>query len=327
MKKSLGGVALAMVLAAIGIPGAQPAGATSLTYTVTNWSRSVEGFAQIPAEATQASPSGIVGLANQGRATCHGIAGIYDLGVVDGYLGLSVNGYQNPTRMEVANPEDRRPTHAEIGSAPGPRAVADCSTPTSGTASSTWGGHVADQFSVESATSRSTSQREGDEPVVVTEATTKLEGIHVGDASIRSFESWLKTEWQAGREEPLVSYRIVLTGLFDKTKEVATGGGNGVTLTGEAVGGSDLVRQFNEQAKAHAADLQQLGTYGFTLMTPHAGHDRTIRDVMTSGGWTVEAPVLAASWGFTARKGQTGHRQGVRLGLNRVVGHISWDQD
>jgi hypothetical protein len=321
MKKSLVVLTATVAMSGAGMFGLPPAGAGEFHFNAGMWSRAFETYGQIPAEATQGAPSAIVQLQGPSVTPCEARAGVYDLGtVLDEYLDLSLDVYKNPTRVVAVNPASAYPTHAEYGSAPGPRAVADCATPEAGTASATWGGPDTGQNGVASATSRSTTSWEPGSDLIITEGSTKLGGIKLGDASIRTLESWLRVEWRPN-QDPLVSYRIVLQGLFSGSTEVASGGGKGLVLSGQSVGGSELSKQFNEQAAAHQNALSALGRYGFHILAPRHYYDPRLRD-QQPGGHIVEAPVLEGSWGFTARQNQTGHNQGMRLGLTRAVSEI-----
>lgn len=316
------------VLAGIGLVGAKPGGASTgdIFYTTFLWSRAFETFAQIPAELTQGAPSSFVLLYEQNEPGCRVDAGLYDLAAVDDLAHLSVDQYENPVRARATNPETAKSTRAEFGTAPGPHAVADCPSQTSGSGTATWGGNISDDLGVISAATHAASERKPGEQLVITEALTNLAGIRLGKMSVRNLESWIKVEWRPNQEQPVVSYRIVLQGLSDGTTEVASTGGEGIVLSGKSVGGSDLTKQFNAQAEAHKSDLQQIGTFGLHILAPRAYKDTVTRDVQTFRGWTVDAPVLEAFSGFAARSHQVGHRQGVRIGLTRVSGDISQRQ-
>jgi len=320
-RRSLAALALAVALPGAGLLGAPPAGAEGrFFYATTTESRTFEFYEQLPYEATEGSPSSSVNLDDQQNYPfCETFSGVYDLGgVIDEFLSLSSNNvYQNPTRMRAANPPGTRPQRAEFNTvASGPHALSDCKTPTSGYGTATYGGHVADQVSVQSATSETTAARADGEDTVVGETTTKFQGFKAGDVSFRQLESWVKVEWRAG-QQPLVTYRMVLNGLFNGTSEVMLNGGNGIVLSGQKVAGSELAEQFNQQSKAHQSDLDKLATYGFRILEPKVYQDPNGRNV-------VETYLLESGFGLAARKGdQIGNFQGLRLGVSRVSGLVS----
>jgi hypothetical protein len=312
--------AIMIVVAALVVPvTATPAGAAQVRYSTIIQSRPIEPYAQVPSEVHVGVPSASVYLEDPATAHCEVIAGVYDHGLLAGeYLETIIpdNMYRNPTQMRAVNPRDTRPDKAEFTTFPGgPSALAECPTPTSGKGSATWGGGGNDSGGVESATSTSTSTLVPDQELVVSETTSKLQGVKLGDATIRSLENWLKVEWRPD-QEPVISYRMVLQGVFSGTDEVASGGGKGIVLSGQNVGGSEFTEQFNQQAKAHQSEFEQLGTYGFRILEPRYYEDAISRRP------SVEAAVLDASWGFTARQGGIGHRQGLRLGVARAAGRI-----
>lgn len=314
-------IATGILAAALVVPlTATPAGADGrLIYGTVVESRTMEGYAQVPSEVSGGSPSTMVFVEDPGSAPmCESISGVYDFGLLAGeYIETIMEGYDtNPTRTRAVNPANTRPTKDEFTSFPGgPRALSECATTTSGMGTATWGGYVSDQFSFESASSKSTNALVAGENLVVGETLTKFHGVKLAASSIRSFESWLKVEFRP-EKEPVVSWRIVLQGVFNGADEMFSGGAKGLVLSGQSVGGGDFAKQFNEQAKAHETEFKALGTYGFRILEPRYYDDAFTRRP------TVEAPVLDGSWGFTAREGGIGHRQGMRLGLSRAGGRI-----
>ena len=105
---------------------------------------------------------------------------------------------------------------------------------------------------------------------------TKLQGIKLADVSVRQLESWLKVEWRPG-SEPLVSYRLAVTGLFNGADAVLMNGERGVVLQGKDLAGSEFVKQFNQQSKANEKAFEQLGTYGFRILEPQVYQDASGR--------------------------------------------------
>jgi hypothetical protein len=313
MKKVL--LATAMVAAATLLPGPAEAESRPVSYATTTQSRAVETFARIPLYVTQGAPSATVILDHQSVPQCEVTSGLYDGDTVEEYIELGAGGsYKNPTKVKAGQSRGALPEKAEFGTAPGPTAQAACPTATTGTGRASSGGIVIEQLSVESATTSSNSAKRAGEDVVVNEAVTKLQGVKLADVSIRQLESWLKVEWRVN-QEPLVSYHLVLSGLFNGAEAVLMNGERGVVLQGKDLAGSEFVKQFNQQSKANEKALQQLGTYGFRLLEPQVYRDATGRHV-------IEGFVVNAGFGFAARENQMGHFQGMRLGASTVTGRI-----
>jgi hypothetical protein len=149
---------------------------------------------------------------------------------------------------------------------------------------------------------------------VISEAVTKLQGVKLAEVSVRQLESWLKVDWRVS-QEPVVSYRLAVSGLFNGADAVLLNGERGVVLQGKDLAGSEFVKQFNQQSKQHEKALEQLGTYGFRLVEPQLYQD-------ASGRYVVEGFVVNAGFGFAARKNQMGHFQGMRLAAATVTGRM-----
>jgi len=313
MKSKL--LAVAVTGAALLLPAPAGADTQPASYATTTQSRAVETFARLPLYVTQGAPSSKVILDHQSVPQCEVTAGLYDGDTAEEYVELSAGGkYQNGTKVRAGQSRGALPDKAEYGTAPGPTAQAACPSPTLGTGRASSGGIVTDQVSVESATTTSNAvKREGD-AVVVSEAVTKLQGVKLADVSLRQVESWLKVEWRVD-QEPLVSYRLVLSGLFNGADAVLMNGERGVVLQGKDLAGSEFVKQFNAQSKAHETAVEQLGTYGFRLLEPDVYQD-------ASGRHVIESFVVNAGFGFAARKNQMGHFQGMRLAAATVTGRI-----
>lgn len=295
----------------------EPAGAEAqpASYATTTQSRAVETFARLPLYITQGAPSSKVILDHQSVPQCEVTSGFYDGDTAEEYIELSGGGkYQNPTKVRAGQARGALPDKAQWGTAPGPTAAAACPTALSGAGKASSGGIVTDQLSVESATTHSSAVKQETEPVVVSEAVTKLSGIKLADVSIRQLESWLKVEWRVN-QEPLVSYRLVMSGLFNGADAVLMNGERGVVLQGKDLAGSEFVKQFNAQSKAHENTLEQFGTYGFRLLEPSVYQD-------ASGRYVVEGFVVNGGFGFAARKNQMGHFQGMRLAAATVTGRM-----
>lgn len=313
MRKTLFAVAAAAALVVPGRAGAEEG--RPVSYATTTQSRTIETFARLPLYVTQGAPSSTVILDHQSVPQCEVHAGLFDGSTVEEYIELSSGGkYQNPTKVKAGQSRGALPEKATFGTAPGPTAEAACPTAVTGTGQASSGGLVSDQLSVESATTSSTATKQAGEDVVVSEAVTRLSGVKLADVSIRQLESWLKVEWRVN-QEPLVSYHLVLSGLFNGADAVLANGERGVVLQGKDLAGSELVKQFNQQAKAHEKALAQFGTYGFRMLEPQVYRD-------ASGRYVIEGFVVDAGFGFAARQNQMGHFQGMRLAASTVTGRI-----
>jgi hypothetical protein len=315
MKKAIVPMLVAMAVATSLQPGPAGADAAPPSYATTTSSRTIETFARLPLYVTQGAPSSKVILDHQSVPQCEVTSGLYDGDTAEEYIELGADGkYQNRTKVRAGQSRGALPDKAEFGTAPGPTASAACPTALSGTGRASAGGIVSDQLSVETATATSNALKKESEAAVVSEAVTKLQGVKVADVSIRQLESWLKVEWRVN-QEPLVSYRLVLSGLFNGAEAVLMNGERGVVLQGKDLAGSDFVKQFNQQSKAHENALEQLGTYGFRVLEPQVYRD-------ASGRHVIEGFVVNAGFGFAARRNQMGHFQGMRLAAATVTGRI-----
>jgi hypothetical protein len=287
-----------------------------VSYATTTQSRTIETFARLPLYVTQGAPSSTVFLEYQGVPQCEVVAGLFDGASVEEYIELGAGGkYQNPTKVKAGQSRGALPDKAAFGAAPGPNAQAACPTVLVGSGRASSGGIVTDQLSIESATTTSDAVKREGEALVLSEAVTKLQGIKLATVSLRQLESWVKVEWRPG-QEPLVSYRLVLSGLFNGAEAVLMNGERGVVLQGKDLAGSEFVKQFNQQSKANENALAQLGTYGFRLLEPQVYQDASGRSV-------IESFVVNAGFGFAARKNEMGNFQGMRLGATTVTGRVA----
>jgi hypothetical protein len=311
-------VAVLLVAGLAGVGLAGPAGAADSTqYGFTATSRAIETYAQIPSEQGQGSPSGVVYLEKPDNPFCEGIAGGYDLGVIfDDFFEITIPNYKNPTRVRVHNPEDSFKTKKEFNTFPGgPSASADCATPESGVSRATWGGGGNDQGSVNSAFAESKAARTPGKAEVVTEQIARLKGVKLGNAGFSLIESWMKVTWDAGAE-PVIAYRLNLGGFFNGTDAVGAVGEPGLTIAGQARGGAEFIKQFNDQSKAHEGQFATFGKYGFEIVQPKYFTDPL------QGQPTIQMACVDGSLGFAPRKGGIGENQGIRFGLTRVQGLI-----
>lgn len=316
------GLTLALLASSATLGAIVPAAAAegqSITYATEVQSRAFETYQQLPYEINQGAPSGWTGIYWQGSPACRAISGLVDDGSLGDIVTLFTDQtYQNPTRMRAGNQAGGLPERAEFGARPGPHALAACPAPESGVGSATTGGYVSEQVSIESATSKSTAEKLDGEPTVINEALTRLQGLHLGEVSIRHLESWIRVEWRL-EQEPVISYRMVLSGLVTDGTEVWSNDDHGsLILQGQNVGGSEFVEQFNEQTKAHESDLEELGTYRLRLLEPRVYEDRRFAKTV------IENFALEAGFGLAARKGeQFGSFQGMRLARAKIRGSMA----
>lgn len=312
-------LAAVLVTSGAGLGLAGPAGAAGdeVVYGFTATSSAIETFAQIPSEITQGSPSGTVFLENPDQPFCEGIAGVYDLGlIIDDFAEITVPNYKNPTRTRVHNPEGSFKSKQEFSTFPGgPSALAHCPTRESGVSRATWGGGGDGQGSVQSAFAETKATKTPGKPEVVTEQIARLKGVKLGAAGFSLIESSLKVTWTA-KAEPVIAYRLSLGGFFNADEAVGAIGEPGLTIAGQAVGGADFIKQFNEQSKAYERQFETFAKYGFRILQPRYFTDGI------QGRPTIQMAVVDGSLGFAARKGGIGENQGIRFGLTRVGGRI-----
>lgn len=294
-----------------------PAGAVDEddVWRVDVWGHPMEPYAQIPEELQAGSPGTWLQLQGALPTRCEGIGTLIDTGgggvTVDQLAyELADRQYENPTKAWAANPATRNAVKDEVTTFPGgPKATAECSSPTSGSSAGTWGRYLSESFSFESSSS-DTTNRTG-EGVVVTETTNKVQGIKVGPLSIGSVLSSLTVEYRPSAE-PTVSYELDITGITDG-KSASGASHAGVTLAGQGVAGKDLAKQFNAQVKNGEGPFKTLGKYGLRVLEPRVGYSRSQRYVF-------EIAALDGLLGFAARQGQIGEGFGFRLGVSRSAG-------
>jgi hypothetical protein len=317
MRKPVTLMVAVAIVASVPVAGivATPAGAAAASYATTTQSRTVETFSKLPFDVTQGYPSSTVFLDHQGVAQCEVLAAMFDGGILEEYFELGFGGtYQNHTKAEAGNQRGALPEKAAFGAAPGPNAQAACPTPLSGSGYAAGGGYLSDQVSIESASTSSTATKPEGKAIVLSETLTKLQGIKAGAVSVRNLESWIKVEWRS-EEEPLISYRMAVSGLFNGADEVLLQGERGIVLQGQNVAGNEFVKQFNQQSAEHETAFEQLFTYGFRILEPKVYQDASGRDV-------IESFVMAGGFGLAARKGELGGFQGMRLAAARITGRI-----
>lgn len=312
-------VASVLVVPLLATMLAVPAGAVDSEsyWRVDVWGHPVEPYAQIPEELDAGSPGTWAQVQGQLPVQCEAIGTLIDTGgsgeTVDqlGYE-LSDHNYHNPTKAAAANPENRNPLKSAVTTFPnGPESKAECTSPTAGKSSATWGRYLSQEFSFESASSDSTNTQSAEHGGIQTETTNKLHGVKIGPLSIGTVLSWLKVEFRESAE-PVISYKIELTGIKDGQSESGAGY-TGVALAGQGLIGRDVTKQFNTQVKGGQSGFKTLGKYGLRILEPRIGYSRSQR-------YVVEVSALDGLFGLAARQNQIGDGFGMRLGVSRSAG-------
>ena len=319
--RARGGTRVAGALAAALMTAmlAAPAGATlnDSYWKVDVWGHPIEPYAQIPEELDAGSPGTWAQLAGQLPVQCEAVGTLYDSGgsgeTVDqlGYE-LSDHNYHNPGKAAAANPENRNPVKANVTTFPnGPESKAECASPTSGSSSATWGRYLSPQFSFESASGDTTNAKATEHGSIVTETANKVHGFKAGPLAINTIFSWLKVEFRESAE-PLISYRIELSGITDGQSQSGAGY-TGVALAGQGLVGRDVAKQFNSQVKQGQPGFKVLGKYGFRILEPRIGYSHSLR-------YVVEVSAVDGLFGLAARQNQIGDGFGMRFGVSRAAG-------
>jgi hypothetical protein len=146
---------------------------------------------------------------------------------------------------------------------------------------------------------------------IVAETTNKVQGAKIGPLSIGTVLSWLKVEFRQSAE-PVISYRIELTGIHDGQSQSGAGY-TGVALAGQGILGRDLANQFNSQVKGGQPGFKTLGKYGLRVLEPRIGYSRSQR-------YVIEISALDGLFGLAARQNQIGDGFGMRIGVSRAAG-------
>jgi len=304
------GVALLASLTLVPASGAEDVDGQWL---VDGYGHPVEPYIQIPGEFRAAAPATQAGIEGAAPLRCQAIAYFYDGGLGDSVAQiLSYNQFNNPTKAWAINPPTARPVKDEKTTYPGgPTGTANCPSSGHSEADSTLGPLVSQGLSIEGGSSRTTTVKSDDESLIVSESMNRATGVKVGDLSIASVLGWMKVELRPS-SEPKVTYRIELGGISDG-KNFSGANYEGLVLAGQGVGGADLAKQFNEQAKANKEALKALGQYGFSIFAPRVGYS-------AAGRYILEISALDGSFSPTARQGTIGQTLGIRLGVARVAG-------
>ena len=304
------------------VPSTASAGSGATAWGVDTTSRVFETYAEIPHEFYPGFPTTGVSLFSPGQCETFGAGYFAGIEIEEAIFG-TMPGYKNVTLARASNPETKGyPSKAQVaplGGQGGPAYTAECASPDSGHGTARNGGFTTPGGSAGTALSETTQTLDRDAETITSETTTALDDLRLG-ASLRihHVSSFMRTVLVPDAE-PKVTYRITLQGISTGGDGASTAAADsfaindgGLTLAGNDVGGSDLIKQFNEQSQAHEKDLSVLARYGFRILAPKfsAGDD----------GYTVEAPVMDAGLYFPSRQNQTGQGQALRIGMARFTG-------
>ena len=304
------------------VPSAASADGDPAAWGVDTTSRVYATYAEIPHQFYPGFPTTEVSLFSPGQ--CETFSAGYFAGIeIEEAIFGAMPGYKNVTLARASNPETKGyPSKAQVapfGGQGGPAYTAECASPDSGHGTARNGGFTSPGGSAGSGLSETTQTLDRAARTITSETTAAVDDLSLGGSlRIHHISSFMKTVLTPDAE-PTVTYRITLQGISTGGGGASTAsadsfaiGDGGLTLAGKNVGGSDLIKQFNEQSRAHERDLSVLARYGFRILAPtfSAGED----------GYTVEAPVMDAGLYFPARQNQTGQGQALRIGMARFTG-------
>ena len=317
---------LLLVAGAASVVGLHPSVASaeggSAVWGVDTTSRVFETYAEIPHQFYPGFPTTEVSLFSPGQCETFGAGYFAGIEIEEAIFG-TMPGYKNVTLARASNPETKGyPSKAQVAPFGGqgtPAYTAECPSPDVGHGTARNAGFTSPGGSAGSGLSETTETLDRDAQTVTSETTTSLTDLTLGGSlRIHHVSSYLKTVLTPDAE-PKVTYRITVQGISTGGDGVSTAAADsfavtdgGLTLAGKDVGGSDLIKQFNEQSKAHEKDLSILARYGFRILAPKFS--------TSDDGYTVEAPVMDAGLYFPARQNQTGQGQALRIGMARFTG-------
>lgn len=277
--------------------------------------RPVSPFAGIPFEFTTGAPFARSFLdSTPGRAEAFAASYYADEVIEETY---EASGYKNHTLARSNFPDIGRGTESEWAplGADGPRNHTKTPSRTEAVAEVRNGVSGGGAAVAPAGWSRTKAHYDrGD--VIVNEAGGAASGIQLGDSgSIGLIESMVKVEHRL-HQEPLVTYRIALSGVRAGGQELIGTGHEGVVLAGTKVAGPDLAQQFNAQMAEHGAALEQaLAKLSLRLFEPKVEkHD--------DGAYLVTGPVAWVRSDNTPRKNQAGDNLGLRLGYVRTYSYL-----
>ncbi|MGQ0842848.1 MAG: hypothetical protein ACT4QF_01815 [Sporichthyaceae bacterium] len=247
--------------------------------------------------------------------------GVLGLGAAPPDAGSVKGGYQNPVLSRSVKPElnaeenltNREPSvknpstgekALDIPHDGNPiKTAANCASDTKGASTGHVGNlagiaeYVASSSSAE--VSRSTSTYVGTSRAVV--------GGIQGAGALDTISSFMQVTSKPGKE-PTVTYRLS----FFESGAVASFNQNAFTVSGTNVPASDLVKQFNDQAKTASAALAAVGPVGFTLLAPEVG-TANVPEQALIGLPYITAPAIQMVAGAALREGTAGQQENVRL--------------
>ena len=318
------------------------------------WSAPIEWYEEIPYGLVGGYPMADVTLGTppekcESRAAGTWASYAVEEGIIPGYLGDNSSPedpgsskYRHPLLARSANPpyksqygDNEEKAEVKPAGDSGPVFTSACETPLAGKAFARHftlnvNGVKADQGVAETEQHFDTAKR-----MIVTNTHSALTDLNLGALSIKEVASFLTVELPPdGR--PNVSYRIVLQGISGSGSEKANDGGQdsgvgdkGLVISGQSVGGADMLTQFNQQMNAHQDVVKALGRYGMRILAPNMDEGRCwgrgVKEVSrTCKGWYLaEGPVLDAGFGPNGRENQIGQYQALRLGSTRFFGHYN----
>jgi hypothetical protein len=180
-----------------------------------------------------------------------------------------------------------------------------------GTARATFNGAGDKTVRVDSATTTSVATMDPATETWVQESTARFRDLRAGDGiHVAAFESWLKVETKPGTD-PVISYRLSMEGVSAGGQPVLNAeGAKGLTLSGSALVGPEVVSQFRSQVQQHHDTLGPLASYGFKLFEPSFSRE--------GSNYLIQSPVLDAELRPTARQGQVMEFVGYRFGFVRT---------
>lgn len=224
--------------------------------------------------------------------------------------------YQNPTMIRVNNPDIGRGSKAESAPAgpSGPRAAAEAPSRTEAKSEARAG--VATAAATLAVGTGRTATRFGQDGALVDEATATVQGLELGDGvRIGNLTSMLHVEHRL-HQEPVITYKLALSGVDAAGQPVIGAGGNGVTLAGQNVLAHELVDQFNSQADQFGktfADL--LARTSLRLVRPTVQrHD--------DGSWLVTGAALEVRSDNKPFKASGGDNVGLRLASVKAFAYL-----
>lgn len=245
------------------------------------------------------------------EGTCEAFGGGYWLGVEveEGILGQGANpdatdktGYHNPTIARAEYPVDSRVRQPQVN--PGHWQASCEKGGDGGSGTGTYATLPVGDLSLGTATSQSDQKFDRKAGATVSQASTYLQHVVLGDLAVGFMSASLQVKQKPGGQ-PVVTYRISLSDLSNGDSQLLGWGSDGIVLSGTSVPASDLHKQFNQQMDAHQYDLKQIGRFGLRLVEPRT--EKIDNQLEVSGA------AIAVDNSLVLRDGTIGQAQGVRL--------------